>query len=280
MSDIHHGSISPGPGRAPIAYSQCGRGPDVVLIHGALVTRTDMVMALSEALSEHYQVTAFDRPGQGDSGPQVGGTTWEQARSLKCAADVLGLREPVIVGHSIGGAVAVAWAQQYPREIRGAVALAPICFPELRLEHLLFGPRATPVVGPLLAHGLSGTVDTVLLPTLWRAMFLPQAQPSRFTDALPFEQVARPRGTKANGEDAAWLNAGLARTVFEARRCEAAVTILAGDRDAVVNNHLHGALLARLLPRGRYVQLEGLGHMIHHFAQARIRDAVDEQMAA
>ncbi len=50
--------------------------------------------------------------------------------------------------------------------------------------------------------------------------------------------------------------------------------ILAGSQDRVVNPSLHARGLARLLPRGEYSQIEGLGHMLHHFAQAEIVDAV------
>jgi pimeloyl-ACP methyl ester carboxylesterase len=52
------------------------------------------------------------------------------------------------------------------------------------------------------------------------------------------------------------------------------VRIFGGERDMVVNNTLHGRVLARILPDGHFETLPGLGHMVHHFAQAPIVDAV------
>src|SRR4051812_41208959 len=71
------------------------------------------------------------------------------------------------------GAVALALGMSRPEEIAGILALAPICFPELRLEQVLFGPRAVPVAGDALAHSAGAAVDSALLPLLWRVMFLP-----------------------------------------------------------------------------------------------------------
>ena len=48
-----------------LGYCRAGSGPPVVLIHGALLTADDMVIALMERLSASYDVIAFDRPGHG-----------------------------------------------------------------------------------------------------------------------------------------------------------------------------------------------------------------------
>jgi pimeloyl-ACP methyl ester carboxylesterase len=280
MPEIAHDIVAPAGPFPALAYSQAGRGPDVVLIHGSLVSRQDMLLGPASRLAEQFRVTAFDRPGHGESG-RYGptGSPWRQAREAHAACRALGLERPVIVGHSFGGAVALAYGQQFPEHTGGVLALAPICLPELRLEHLLFGPRALPGIGLLLTEALSRTLDPVLLPVLWRAMFLPQEVPDRYQALFPFPQAGAPSRTRADGEDAALLNAGLALTALNAFRCEIPVRVLAGDRDMVVNNRLHGAALAALLSDGGYAELPGLGHMLHHFAQDRIAETVAELAA-
>jgi pimeloyl-ACP methyl ester carboxylesterase len=146
--------------------------------HGAITTLDDMVLSLFPILSPRLRVTAFDRPGHGASahlGPT--GSPWRQARAVREAALGLGLRRPVLLGHSYGTAVAMAHALQFPREIGGVVLLSPIAFPEIRLEHFLFAPRGLPGPWQIVNRLLCATLDPVLLPLPWSAMILPQAMP-------------------------------------------------------------------------------------------------------
>lgn len=258
-----------------VAFSQIGAGADVVLIHGALVTREDMMLALGSTLGGEFRVTAVDRPGHGDS--TRGGWTgspWRQAEALHEAACRMKLERPVVLGHSHGGAVALAWALQFPQDVAGVVALAPIAFPEIRLEHAAFGPRGLWPFGAAFNALAAPTLDRLLLPLLWRAMFLPQEVPPRYAAALPYSKAASPAQMEAEGEDALLLNQGLVRSAMSYGSCEAPVAIFGGDRDLVVNNALHGQAAAALLPKGRYRKLPGLGHMLHHFAQPPIAQAV------
>jgi pimeloyl-ACP methyl ester carboxylesterase len=274
MTELIHADVA-APDAPRLAYSQAGAGRDVVLLHGALSSREDMILALFPTLAERFRVTAFDRPGHGDS-ERVGvtGSCWRQAQAAWAASQALGLERPIVVGHSYGGAVALAWAMQYPAAVAGVVALAPITFPELRLEHFVFGPRGAPLAGPMLNRALAASLDPVLLPILWRAMFLPQAMPEKFATLFPFEKAARTGQTQAEGEDANLLNAGLVRNAINYPSTRTPVRILAGDRDLVVNNMLHGRVLAQIMPDASFETAPGLGHMVHHFAQPRIADLV------
>jgi pimeloyl-ACP methyl ester carboxylesterase len=274
--DILTGTIDT-PFGAPIGYAQAGSGPDVLLIHGALTNAADMVIALFPTLTERYRVTAFDRPGHGASG-RVGqtGSPWRQAELLHAAARGLGIERAVVVGHSFGGAVALSYALQYPEEVTGVIALGPIAFPEMRLEYLLFGPRAMPVAGKVLAMAAGATSDPVLLPLLWRAMFLPQEMPEKFRLAFPFDQAGHPDHTRSTGEDTLMMGPGLARSALNYPLCKTPVRVMVGTEDKVVNPGVHGRPLSWILPRGELEQLDGLGHMIHHFAQDRILHAVDD----
>lgn len=258
-----------------LAFDQSGRGPDVLLIHGALTTAVDMTLALTPAL-DGMRVTAVDRPGHGRS-PRAPGveTPWRQAERIHALAVELGLDRPVVVGHSFGGAVALAYALRYPEETSGAVLLAPIVFPEVRLEHGLFAPRDLPL-GRLWNRTLGPGFDSLVLPLLWRVMFLPQAMPQAFRDCFPFDQAGARASLEAEGGDALAINRGLARILMAAPACRTPVRIFAGAADPVVNNGLHGWRLSRMLRDVAFDWLPGLGHMIHHFAQAPIAAAVRE----
>ncbi len=267
--------VTGGEGRR-LAYVEAGRGTAVLLIHGALTNLDDMVLGPFDALARACRVIAFDRPGHGASPRRrlEDASPWRQAGLIHQAARALGVERAVVVGHSFGGAVAMAYGMAYPQDTEGVVALAPIAWPEPRLEQLLFGARAAPVAGPWLDLAARDTIDRALLPLLWRAMFLPQPMPERFEHGFSFESAARAQTTVATGEDAAAIGTALWRSVAGYATCKVPVRILGGDRDLVVNNAVHGAVLGRILPAGRFEWVRGMGHMLHHFAVDRVVSAV------
>ncbi|MGV7034600.1 alpha/beta fold hydrolase [Methylobacterium symbioticum] len=258
----------------PIAWVEAGAGPDLILVHGALMCLEDMWLGPMAALARHFRVVAIDRPGHGASGHArlADGSLWRQAGILRGLAGRIGLERPVVAGHSFGGAVALAYGLAYPDATRGIVAMAPIAFPEPRLEQVLFGPRAVPVGGDLLS-ALLGPADALLLPLLWRAMFLPQGMPERFAAAFPFGLASRPDRLVAEGENANLLWPDLARSVAAYPTCRVPVHILGGDRDIVTNQSLHGRGAALMIPGARLHWLPGQGHMLHHFRPDAVVEA-------
>ncbi len=251
-----------------LAYVEAGQGPAVLLIHGALTNLDDMVLGPFDALAKENRVIAVDRPGHGASTRLrlTDASPWRQAAIIRDAMKTLGVERPVVVGHSFGGAVALAYGMSFAEEIAGVVALAPIVWPEARLELMSFGPRTPPGAGDLLGLGASLTSDKVALPLLWRAMFLPQAMPERFERGFSFDLAGTKQTTMATGEDAVSIVTALWRSVLTYSTCRAPVRILGGDCDLVINNAVHGRSLSHILPNSSFKSLKGLGHMLHHFA--------------
>ena len=249
-----------------IAYAETGSGPDLVAIHGTLMCLEDLWLGPVPALAEHFRVVAVDRPGHGFSVRPRGSAAdlWDQAARIREAVRRLGLHKPVILGHSFGGAVALAYGMLHPDEIAGIVAVAPICFPEPRLEQVLFGPRALPFGGDQLSHLLGATTDKALLPLLWNAMFFPRTMPETIARRFPFDLAARPAQITAEGEDAGWLWAGLTRSMLAYPNLQVPVRLVAGSADLVVNTAVHAQQAAREIPDAQLEILSGAGHMLHH----------------
>ena len=103
-------------GKARVHAHVAGTGPDLVLIHGASGNVRDFTFALVGLLTARYRVIAFDRPGLGwsDDLGRDGLSPLVQADLLRAAAAQLGVRRPIVLGHSYGGAVAMAWALRDP----------------------------------------------------------------------------------------------------------------------------------------------------------------------
>jgi pimeloyl-ACP methyl ester carboxylesterase len=188
-------------------YYESGAGRDVILIHGALVTADDSIIALQQALVPRHHIVAFDRPGHGlSTRPRAQSSLWTQAESIRDAANIIGVARPVLVGHSYGAAVAIAYAMKHPQEVAGVVAISPIAFPEPRLEHFLFGPRGLPLVGEALAATLGPLQDGLTLPLLWEAMFWPQRMPQHYRARFPSiacgrSGVSRPKARMRSRSD-------------------------------------------------------------------------------
>ena len=260
-----------------LAYLQAGEGHDVLLIHGMLTTSHEMKLALFDALAAKYRVTAVDRPGHGlSTRKRVAASPQSQARTIMQGARAMGLRRPIVVGHSLGATVAIHIALAFPDEVAGVVAIAPLAFPEPRLETLLFGLRGLPGLGDAAASFNHVGPDVSLLPMLWRAMFLPQTMAPSFRDNFPFEEVSRGESMRATGEDSLETPLALTDSVFRYGACQTPISLVTGSADAVVNPLLHAVPLSKMLGRSKVEIVNGMGHMLHHFKPEIITREVDE----
>lgn len=259
---------------------ETGQGSPVVLVHGVLGGAEDMAMGLFDALSPTHRLIAVDRPGHGFSRRErFESAPTRQAELIRGALLQLGVERPVVLGHSLGGAVALAYARAWPAEVRGLVLLAPAAYPEFRpFEHTYLTPRATPWFGPLVSQAAHHGVDPAVLPLMQKAMFAPQEIPEAWARGFPHERVIRAEQMTANGEDMAEMPA-LAELAMSYRSIAAPAVILSGDKDGIVSPNRHARALVQALPNARLEMLPGLGHMIHHFAADRIAAAVEELSA-
>lgn len=102
-----------------MAVSSTGSGPCVVLLHGFLETM-QMWNHLAGFLQERYQVVCVDLPGHGDT-PAVA-ETHSMDLMAEMVQDVLAALEIsrcTVAGHSMGGYVALALAEQAPELLAG-----------------------------------------------------------------------------------------------------------------------------------------------------------------
>ena len=126
-------------------YSDRGTGRPIVMIHGNLVTGDDYnTSGVAERLLGTCRVILFDRPGYGYSG-RPRWRPWGpvgQAELLHKALRELGVERPVLVGHSWGSLVALAYAIRHRSDTAGLVLLSGYYFPTFRLDALMVAPGA------------------------------------------------------------------------------------------------------------------------------------------
>jgi len=116
-------------GGRKICYAGAGQDGDVVLlVHGYGGDRNSWLF-LQEPLAARHRVYALDLPGHGTSAKDVGdGSVDTLADAVLGVLDAIGAERAHLVGHSLGGAVAVTATARDPRRISSLTLIAPVGF--------------------------------------------------------------------------------------------------------------------------------------------------------
>lgn len=255
--------------------------PPLVLIHGAGCNLEDMRLAFGERLAAQHRVVLIDRAGLGWSkrrGRQ-GSSPAYQAAMVRDLLDRLGIGRAVVVGHSWGGALAAAFALDYPQRVAGLVLLAPPLYPHLRSMTWLYMIFATPILGWLYAYTLALPIGALFLGLGLGSAFLPQWPPRGYIKRTAAMLLLRPATFLANARDVADLRDFLARQAPRYRTLAAPTVIMSGSLDMVVAPYRHAFAFAAAVPRARLVVLPGIGHMLHHVASGRVIAEIEDLMA-
>lgn len=106
-----------------ISYSDTGKGNAIVLLHGFLENQT-MWQDLIPELSKKYRVITVDLLGHGET--ECLGyvhSMEDNAEIVQAVLSRLRIRKAIFVGHSMGGYVALAFAEMFPKMVKGLVLL-------------------------------------------------------------------------------------------------------------------------------------------------------------
>jgi pimeloyl-ACP methyl ester carboxylesterase len=101
----------------PVSYYCQGSGPALVLIHG-ITSNADTWAKVMPALAKHYTVIAPDLLGHGQSAkPRGDYSLGAYASGVRDLLAVLGHESATVVGHSLGGGIAMQLAYQFPERV-------------------------------------------------------------------------------------------------------------------------------------------------------------------
>ncbi len=117
-----------------LCYRTLGRGPDVLFLHG-WASSGRMWRATMEALAGQFRCWAVDLAGFGDSDKPTNG--WyalpNYTATVRQFAETVGLQRPHVVGHSMGGMIALDLAASHPEWVRRLVVINPVVTGQIRL---------------------------------------------------------------------------------------------------------------------------------------------------
>lgn len=250
---------------------------DVVMIHGATANLRDLAISIAPETAKRSRVLLFDRPGFGYSqrGPENAHDPMVQAKLLRDAAAKLGVTRPVVLGQSLGGAVALAWALEFPDDLSGLVLVAPV-------SHRWPGGVAwynaladTPVAGFVFRETLVPLIGATRGRGGVAGAFQPNEPPHDYYRRAGVGLYFRPKTFGANASDITHLKAHVTAMSRRYGEIRVPVRIVTGKADTVVSPKLHSQALAAEIPGARLVLLDGVGHQPHHIAPGAVIEAID-----
>jgi pyruvate dehydrogenase E2 component (dihydrolipoyllysine-residue acetyltransferase) len=250
-----------------ISYVGTGQDGDVVLlVHGYGGDRNSWLF-LQAPLAARHRVYALDLPGHGTSSKDVGnGSIGMLTDTVLGVLDAIGAERAHLVGHSLGGAVAVATAARAPARISSLTLIAPCGFgPEINTGYLRgFADAQTrrelkPVVGQLFADESLVTRQLVDDLLAYKRLDGVEAALHTLVDTLLDGDTQR--------MDSAAAMAAIGGAV--------PVTVVWGSADRIIP-----ATQAESVAGAVRQVLEGAGHMPHMERPAEVRSAIEETIAA
>jgi pimeloyl-ACP methyl ester carboxylesterase len=232
-------------GEVRIAFEREGRGPPLLLVHGAEASR-EMFAPLRRQLVPQFTVVAYDQRDCGQSeGPSLAASFADLASDAAALIHGLGYEQAHVFGSSFGGRVAQALALLHPECVDHLILGSTWALP---LSHASLDPANAASIAKLRAS-LPESAES-LAEWFFPAPFLKERPDMRqlFAGVTPTSDRSRRRRV----------------TVTSTMECDIAsirapTLVIAGELDRVVSPS-SSMQLADLIPGSRRALLPGVGH--------------------
>ena len=260
----------------PMTYAEAGAGPVLLLVHG-MGGGYENWREVIGPLSRNHTVVAPDLPGHGASAPNSGDySVGALAVGLRDLLLALGHERATLVGHSLGGGIAMQLAYQFPELAERLVLVSSGGLgPEVSLVL-----RAAALPGSELSITASAHVANWMGPAVSRGLAAVRSRPSPATVevARGYASLADPRrraaflatlrsvigvgGQRIDASDRLYLAAGIP------------TLIVWGARDPVIPVS-HGERAHAAIPASRLEVFDGVGHIPQLEAPARFVEVLE-----
>ncbi len=259
-------------------YVEEGKGPPLVMIHGLMGSSRNLTYALAGQLRERFRVITVDRPGSGYS-TRHAGTAADlpaQARQIAAFIKTLDLDKPLVLGHSLGGAIALGLALDHPHAVSGLILVAPLTHPQRRLPLVFLSLAVRPAwLRRWVSHTLTMPVGLLTKGSVVKGVFAPDPAPDDFATRGGGLLGMRPDNFYAASTEVNLINDCLPDMVKRYPQLTLPIGLIYGARDKVLDFQKHGQALASKVPGLKLQVVEGRGHMLPITATERVAALVE-----
>jgi len=249
---------------ARIHYLDKGSGPAIVLVHGLGGQMGNFAYGVVEHLTNEFRVVVIDRPGSGYSTRSSDDAAHLATQAAYVAEFIrkLGLDLPLLVGHSLGGAIALRVALDHPETIGGLALIAPLTHVP---PHVPEPFRPLDVESKLVRRLLALTVATPMGilrgANALKQIFHPDPVPADFPIRGGGILGLRPRSFYNVSADLVAAPDDLASMVERYPTIRMPVSILYGTSDNILDYRFHGESMQSRIPQLQLKLVPG-GHML------------------
>jgi pimeloyl-ACP methyl ester carboxylesterase len=270
-----------------VHYVETGEGRPILFVHGLGGQLHHFRHPLFPAIGPGYRLIALDRPGSGYSARARGATArlTEQADVIAGFIAALGLEKPLLVGHSLGGAVTLGVALNHPDAISGIVLLAPLTHMEESVRAEFKGLYIkSPLKRWLLANTVAVPTSLKYAPQTLDFVFGPQKWPEDYIIKGGGMVGLRPSHFYGTASDTVAIELDLGQLQARYGEIKMPAGMMFGTADRVLDHKLHGLSMQGRIEGLELEMVEGLGHMVPFMATERaaalIRRIADRAFAA
>jgi pimeloyl-ACP methyl ester carboxylesterase len=238
--------------------------PAILLVHGLAGQLEHYTFGVTARLPGRYRIVAVDRPGSGFStrAPGTSADLGTQAAILAALIEQLQLERPLVVGHSLGGALALALALDHPRHVGALALIAPLTHMQDQVPPVFEGLTIlSPLWRNIVAWTLAIPASIKNGPAALEQVFGPEPVPHDFATRGGGLLSLRPGAFLAASDDLRALPDCLPAQQARYGELAVPVTILYGKDDRILDPRAHGQALADKVRGARLELIEG-GHML------------------
>lgn len=245
-------------------YIDKGQGPVVLMIHGLGAQLGNFDTGLADDLAQDFRVIAIDRPGMGWSERPNDAPASPRAQAAVVAEiiDTLNLNKPLVVGHSLGGAISMCLALDFPEKIQGLALLAPLTLPPKEPAKVFAGLNLrSDLMRWLVSQTIAIPTSIKMSDQNMAAIFGPDEVPENYAVQGGGLLALSPQAFRNTSRDFLASREDLEFMVNGYAGIQVPVSILFGRQDQVLDAALHGETLVADHPAMSVQVIEG-GHML------------------
>ncbi len=246
-------------------HKQLGEGPPLVILHG-LFGSLDNWMSLAKSLSRQWRVYLVDLRNHGKSFHHHEFNYPAMSKDLNRWAEQEGLSKFHLIGHSMGGKVAMFYALDHPASLDKLVVID-------------IGPKKYPVQHQMIINGLS-SIDPGQLSNRQEA----NSRLAKYINEEPIRQLLLKNLQRNQHGGFNWkfnlpaisTNIEMVGAALSGNRAIATDTLFirGGESSYILDEDL--TLIKERFPRYKVITIEQAGHWVHAEQPARTLEAITD----